>query len=209
MSSPRAVLFDLGGVLIPWPRPDYFERWAERFGVDRLRVRELLFHSADVEAANLGAITAEEYCRRCSGRVAVSEEHILELLAGAFGGEGLNEPLVSYARALGSRVRVGALTNNWSFARSILARRGIVDLFEVIVNSAEEGVQKPDRRIYQIALERLGLPASDVVFVDDREENVVAARVMGMLGVQFLTTEQTIAELDRLLGARAASDTER
>ena len=202
MSPPRAVLFDLGGVLIPWPRPEYFERWAVRFGVDPARVRELLFHSADVEAANLGTITAEEYCRRCSGRVAVSEEHVFALLETAFAGEALNGALVDYVRALGSRVRVGALTNNWSFARANLARRGMRELFEVVINSAEEGVQKPDRRIYEIALERLGLPARDVVFVDDREENVVAAREVGMSGVVFRTTEQTIADIESLVADR-------
>jgi putative hydrolase of the HAD superfamily len=208
MSPPKAILFDLGGVLIPWPSHDYFERWAARFGVDPARVRELLFHSADVEAANIGAITAEEYCRRCAGRVAVGEEHVLDLLAGAFGGEGLNEPLVAYARALTSRIRVGALTNNWSFAREILARRGIADLFEVIINSAEEGVMKPDRRIYEASLARLGLPAHEVVFVDDREENVVAAGEVGMRGVHFRTTEQVIEDLELMLndGSHASGD---
>jgi putative hydrolase of the HAD superfamily len=200
MSLPRAVLFDLGGVLIPWPRPDYFERWAVRFGVDPTRVRELLFHGADVEAANIGRISAEEYCRRCSDRVSVAEAHVFALLETAFAGEALNEPLVEYIRAMSSRVRVGALTNNWSFARANLARCGMAELFEVVINSAEEGVQKPDRRIYEIALERLGLPASEVVFVDDREENVIAARELGMSGIVFRTTEQTIADLERLLG---------
>jgi putative hydrolase of the HAD superfamily len=204
MSPPKAVLFDLGGVLVPWPREDYFESWARRFGVDPARIHELLFHRGDVEAANVGAITAEEYCRRCSGRVSVGEEHVLELLAGAFGGEGLNEPLVAYARALRGRVRVGALTNNWSFARAILARRGVDDLFEVIINSAEEGVMKPDRRIYEIALQRLSLQAGDVVFVDDREENIVAARDVGMFAVHFQTTERAIEELEEVIGDGSA-----
>ena len=67
-------------------------------------------------------------------------------------------------RTLRAHVRVAALTNNWSFARRLLEARGIALDFDPIVNSAEEGLRKPDQRIYRIALERLRVAADETVF---------------------------------------------
>jgi HAD superfamily hydrolase (TIGR01509 family) len=66
-----------------------------------------------------------------------------------------------------------------------------------MIISAEEGVAKPDPRIYHIAVERLGVRAEAAVFVDDLPENVQGAQAVGMRGVQFKNNAQTIAEIKR------------
>ena len=117
----------------------------------------------------------------------------------AFAGEPLNDELAAYARTLRPRVRVAALTNNWSFGRILIRRRGIGDLFDLIVSSAEEGVKKPHARIYQITLERLAIAPTEAVFIDDSAEHVEAARDLGIHSIQFCSTQQTISELEALL----------
>jgi HAD superfamily hydrolase (TIGR01509 family) len=72
-------------------------------------------------------------------------------------------------------------------------------LFDLIVSSAEEGIIKPHRRIYEVALEQFAITAAEAVFVDDTDENVMAARALGMQSILFHSTEQTIAELEALL----------
>ncbi|HEV2125674.1 MAG TPA: HAD-IA family hydrolase, partial [Chloroflexota bacterium] len=106
-----------------------------------------------------------------------------------------------------SRLRIAALTNTWSFGRTLLGRRGIADLFDLVVTSAEEGVTKPDPVIYQRMLERLGITPAEAVFVDDNYANVEAARALGMHGIQFVSTQQTIAALESLL-TQGASERE-
>jgi putative hydrolase of the HAD superfamily len=194
----RAVVFDLGGVFFPWPSPDYFARWAGRLDVAPDRLHRLLWYGPDIEAANIGAITAEEYCRRCGERLNREDVHVRALIEGAFSGESLNHELAAYARALRSRVRIAALTNTWSFGRALIHRRGIGDLFDVLVTSAEVGVTKPDARIYQITLERLAVTQAEMLFVDDSEENVAAARALGIRSIRFRSTAQAIAELEAL-----------
>jgi HAD superfamily hydrolase (TIGR01509 family) len=61
------------------------------------------------------------------------------------------------------------------------------------------GARKPERRIYDITLERVGVPAQSTVFVDDIEINCTAARDLGMAAVWFQSTEQAIAEIEALL----------
>ena len=126
------------------------------------------------------------------------------LVEHAFSGEYLNDELVAYARTLRSRVRVVALTNNWSFCRTLIQRRGITELFDLIVNSAEEGVKKPHARIYQVTLERLAIAPAEAVFIDDSQENVAAARALGIRTIHFCSTRQTIAELEALLAQAGA-----
>jgi len=86
-----------------------------------------------------------------------------------------------------------------SDAPSSIQRRGITALFDLIVTSAEEGVTKPDARIYQTMLDRLCMRPAEAVFIDDNNENVQAARAIGIRSILFVTNEQTIADLDALL----------
>lgn len=195
----RAVVFDLGGVFFPWPQAAFFARWEARLGITPAGLQRMLWHGPDIEAANVGAITAEEYARRCARRLGADQALVRELIEAAFAGEPINAALVTYASSLRSRVRLAALTNTWSFGRILIQRRGITDLFDLIVTSAEEGVRKPDARIYQVTLERLGITPAEAVFVDDSTENIEAARALGIRSILFVTNEQTIADLEALL----------
>ncbi len=195
----RGIIFDLGGIFFNWPDREYFAAWAKDFDLTLPEFYKLLLHGPDIEAANVGTITAEEYCRRCGHRLGGDVAKVQEIIHHAFYGDFSSPALIEYTRSLHRHFRVAALTNTWSFGREMIEQRGIADLFDLIVTSAEEGIQKPDPRIFRITLERLGITASEAVFIDDTEENVEAARVMGIHGIRFSHTEQLMEELDKLL----------
>ena len=77
------------------------------------------------------------------------------------------------------------------------------ELFDDVVDSCEVGMRKPDPRIYELALDRLGVGAHEAVFVDDAPGNVRAAVAVGLAGVLFGPRREDVpaalAELDRLL----------
>ena len=198
----RAVLFDIGGVFFPWPQPAFFMDWETQLAIEPGQIHQLLWYGPDIEAANIGAITAEEYFRRCARRLGVDEAPVRVLIETAFSGERLNDELAAYVRLLHSRLQSAALTNTWSFGRILIERRGITDLFDLIVTSAEEGITKPHSRIYEITLERLAISAAEAVFVDDSDENIRAARALGIQSILFHSTEQAIAEVNALLAQR-------
>lgn len=196
----RAAVFDVGDVLFtPQSQADFLARWEQRLCCAPGSLCKVLWHGPDIEAANVGVITAEEYCRRCAARCHIDERMALSLIEDAFSGERLNDDLVSYIQALKPQTKIIALTNNWSFGRRLIERRGITELFDLIITSADEGVRKPHVRIYEIMLERLDVTPAEVVFVDDNVENVEAARNLGIHSIHFRSTEQTISELDKLL----------
>jgi putative hydrolase of the HAD superfamily len=113
-----------------------------------------------------------------------------------------NEELFAFMRTLHERgYRMAILTNNvreWEpLWRSMLP---IDELFELVVDSGFEGVRKPDPRIYEVTLDRLGVAPEATLFVDDMEINCDAARALGMQAVWFRENAQAIDEIEQLLG---------
>jgi putative hydrolase of the HAD superfamily len=96
----------------------------------------------------------------------------------------------------GRGLRMAMLTNNvreWeAMWRAMLP---VDEIFEIVVDSAFVGCRKPEPRIYEITLERLGLPAEACLFIDDILVNVEGARAIGLYAVHFQDNEQAIAEI--------------
>ena len=107
-----------------------------------------------------------------------------------------NEPMIELMRELKRDHRMALLTNNvreWEpLWRSMLP---VDEIFELVVDSAFVGCRKPEPEIYEITLERLGLPAEACVFVDDVAVNCEAARELGIAAVHFRDNEQAIPEI--------------
>jgi putative hydrolase of the HAD superfamily len=91
------------------------------------------------------------------------------------------------------------ISNAWSGLRDFFIRNRIEAAFDLLVISAEVGLMKPDARIYRLALEKSASLAEESVFIDDLPANVEGARAVGMTGIQFKTSGQTLEELSRLL----------
>jgi putative hydrolase of the HAD superfamily len=112
-----------------------------------------------------------------------------------------NEPLIAYMRGLRDQgYKLGICTNNVREWEPLWrAKLPVDEIFSVVVDSAFVGSRKPEPRIYEITLERLGVPAQAALMIDDVELNCTAARELGMRAVWFRDTEQAIAEVEEQL----------
>jgi len=113
------------------------------------------------------------------------------------GGLQANTEMIELMRELKARgLRMAMLTNNvreWeAMWRAMLP---VDEIFETVVDSAFVACRKPEPRIYEITLERLGLPAESCLFIDDILVNVAGAEALGLKAVQFRDNEQAIAEI--------------
>jgi epoxide hydrolase-like predicted phosphatase len=133
-------------------------------------------------------------------RYGLDSEQALELQHDFWAGDQLNMELVAFMDELRPRYRMAILSNAWSKARADFNDRFELEkLVDLMIISAEEGVAKPDPRIYQLTLERLSVKPEETIFIDDLVENVVAAQAIGMHGVRFKSNAQAIGEVRRIL----------
>jgi putative hydrolase of the HAD superfamily len=108
-----------------------------------------------------------------------------------------NQPMIELMRELkAAGKRMAMLTNNVREWEPVWRPMLPVDeIFETVVDSGFVGCRKPEARIYEMTLERLGLPAEACLFVDDLLPNIEGARKTGMVAVHFRDNEQAIAEI--------------
>ena len=108
----------------------------------------------------------------------------------------LNPEMIAFVEEVGRHCTVALLTNN--VAEADWRATFPFHLFEVVVDSSAVGVRKPDPRIYEALLHKLGRPAAEVAFVDDLRVNIDAAAALGIRPVLFTGLEACRAELMRL-----------
>ena len=182
----RAVIFDVGGVLLRTPNRSSRLSWERRLGLREWDSEEIVFSGEMGTRAQLGEITDAELWAWIGHRLELSELGLAEFRRDFWSGDVLDLNLVSYIRSLRPHFRTAIISNATDVLRESLQHTyPIADAFDLIVVSAEEGIMKPDDAIYRRTLERLVVAPNEAVFVDDNLENVLAARKLGMTSIHF------------------------
>ena len=199
-----AVVFDIGGVLECNPRTGWQARWEVRLGLgaDELAGRLTPLWSR----GDIGALSLTEIERRTAALLDLDAPHLRALMddhwAEYIGT--LNEPLARYFASLRPRYRTGILSNSFVGAREREeAAYGFAQMCDAVVYSHEQGIKKPDRRLYEIVCARLDVEPSRAIFLDDVQVCVDGARRAGMSAIRFADNEQAIVELEHRLAAAA------
>jgi putative hydrolase of the HAD superfamily len=208
----KGVLIDWGGVLTT----GLSESIAEWIAVERLDaghyravMRDLILHAYEgseqgenmIHALERGEISGFDFERDLAARLITTDGVPLVaegLLTRMFAGFRRVEPMYAMLREVRSAgLRTCLLSNSWA---NEYPREDWEDFFDEVVISGEIGMRKPEPRIFEHALGRIGLTGQECVFIDDIEANIAAARELGIVGVHHRDPEATIAELETLFG---------
>lgn len=198
----KAVIFDLGGVLLRTYDHQPRNQLAARFGMSSEVLEKLVFNSKSSGLASLGRISVTEHWRWVAEQLGVPVQQTKSLAADFFAGDRYDQALLDALRGFRPARKTALLSNAWDDLRQYLEKSGIHDVFDEIIISAEVGMVKPQEGIYRLALQRLRLSAQHAIFVDDFIENVEAARALGIHAIHFRETSHALREIDRLLDAR-------
>lgn len=195
-----AVLFDFGGVLADGPF-EAFSRYEADNGLPDGFVRALNAAGHDKNAwARLerGEVDLEEFYDLFEAEAQGAGGTLdARAVVGSLSGE-LRPAMVEAVRRCREHFKTALLTNNFTSVRGNESFNWLPELFDVIVESAVEGVRKPDPRFYAIACERLGVRPHRCVFLDDLGINLKPARALGMTTIKVSNEESA---LDALQGA--------
>ena len=191
MPSIQAVLFDFGGVFMDSPFAAV-RAFGARQGMEPERALALLFGAYDADTDHPWHRLERGELTLLEARQAIFDlgdpEHRIDLFEalGSLRNASVRADMIEVAREARARgVKTAIVTNNVrEFGDAWRAMLPAEDLFDAIVDSAHVGLRKPDPRIFQLALERLGgVPPADAVFLDDYEGNVAAAERLGIRGI--------------------------
>ena len=206
--TPSTVVSDFGGVLTT-PLFQALEEYAASCGTTLSELGVAMAASTrrtgahPLYALERGEISEAEFMRRTSSELSDGVQ-LTELGEGYFTRLERNEPMLEFLTELRrDGVRLALCTNNvreWEPLWRPMIHE-IDELFEVIVDSGFVGTRKPEPEIYAIVLDRLGLPGTECVFVDDVEDNCIAAAEAGMHPVHFRDAQQAIPEIRALLSS--------
>lgn len=203
----KAVVFDVGGVLF-LERYDFFRAgrnlsesvnyyMAKKLGVNL----DAWFDAInDAHAlANVGRISEKKAVGMISGNIGVSPARMRKFYADAYNKYFKhNEKLYKVAFELKKKgYKIGILSDQWAVSKKAAIKKQYTGKFDAVIISCDVGVKKPDARIYKLLLKKLKIKAGEVVFIDNREWNLIPARKMGIKTILFRSNRQALSELRR------------
>ncbi|EGF90262.1 HAD-superfamily hydrolase, subfamily IA, variant 3 family protein [Asticcacaulis biprosthecium C19] len=178
----KAVLFDIGNVIITWHASNLYNKMVAD-PVRRAFVLETVVPMSWHAAHDAGVTFAENRKERLlahpsyAAEIQAFDERFEEML-----GDLVPESVATIEDLHQKGVPLYALTNMpVEKSAMVFSKSPVFGYFRDIIISGVEGVIKPDPAIYDITLQRLGLPAADIFFIDDSSVNIDAARNMGFL----------------------------
>jgi putative hydrolase of the HAD superfamily len=209
--TPRAVLWDFGGVILSSPF-EAFNRYETEIGLPKDFIRSLNARNGDTnawakmersEVSLEGFVELFEEEARQQGHK-LDGWRILQSLSGD-----IRPQMVEALRRCSRAFRVACITNNMKhgegpgMARSADKAKDVAEimmLFEHVVESSKLGLRKPDPRIYKHACDLLGVQPEECVYLDDLGINLKPARALGMRTIKVGDPDVAIDELQSMVG---------
>ncbi|MEI7645315.1 MAG: HAD family hydrolase [Chloroflexales bacterium] len=152
----RALILDVGGVLLQLAPAERERRWEQRLGLAPGEMARALTGTNLMARATRGQVSAEAIWALLGQRLALTADQLHQIQHRYLPEEGLDPAMVALLRQLRPRYHLALLTNAWSDARAVLsARFGLDQLVDTIVISAEVGMAKPDPAMYHLILDCL------------------------------------------------------
>ncbi|NQU30786.1 MAG: HAD family phosphatase [Anaerolineae bacterium] len=183
--SIKAVIFDLGGVLVRTEDRAPRTKLGLRFGKSYAEMDRVVFNKSSYRAS-IGEITSREHWQFVMHSLDLPESEIESFYDQFFGGDVVDYEIIKTITALRPQYTTALLSNAWDDLRQLMVKKWKIEsAFDQIFISAEIGIAKPDERIYKFTLEKLGIAPEEAVFVDDFFENIEGARVLVMHGIHF------------------------
>ena len=198
MSAIETVIFDLGNVLLPFDWGIARKRMCQRTGCSRRELEDFIVTTPFLGQLEVGQLTAQDFFKivardlRFTGPQAEFDEIWSDIFT-------IDEAMVGLSQTLKGSYRRFILSNTSpQHIEFVFAKYPVLRDFDGHILSYEVGLMKPDRRIYELALQRFGIVAERAVFIDDLPANVAGACAVGLAAIQHKSFQKTRRELTRL-----------
>ncbi|KAB8294828.1 hypothetical protein EYC80_006789 [Monilinia laxa] len=178
-ASPRAIIFDIGDVLLKWSA-------TTTTTIPSRKLRDVLSTPIWFKYER-GGINRDVCCEMSAQKFSLSTNEIAEAAEQARESLQPDHSTISFIRELrrNPAIQVYAMSNIGKEDFEELGTKADWLLFDCVFTSASAGTRKPELGFYSHVLNRIGLAANQVIFIDDKDENADAARTLGIRGLVF------------------------
>jgi len=191
----------MGGVLLRTEDLQPRINLAKKLGVTYSFLNELVFSSPTSFQAEAGQIPRNAHWQIVADTLKLQDEEIDDFFTEWFSGDLCDTALVGYIKQLRLQFKTALLSNVWGGMRDMIERNyGFLDAFDQVIFSYEVNLVKPDPRIFLLMLDRLGVIASEAVFIDDFEKNISGAQSVGIYSILYQNPRQIRTDIEKKLG---------
>lgn len=193
------IVFDLGGVVFSW-RPDILINSLFNDKTQQQLVKQQIFQHPDWAELDRGTLSLEQATKNGVKRTGLSESDIRKIF------DSVPQALVPIQETIALIDSIKESDNSFYVLSNMQKQclnhlqNSILDweLFDGVVFSCDINYVKPEKEIYEYLLSTYKLVSSDTVFIDDMEENLVAAAKHGIKTIHFKNAKQCKSELESL-----------
>jgi HAD superfamily hydrolase (TIGR01509 family) len=195
-AAPQAVVFDFGGVMTGEPNKEAVVQFLRStFALSKAEFEKINLEKR--EAVKAGKSDEEFWLQFAKENgITLPANWSLGFKAVMKEAIGINpEMYILVAELRAKQIPVALLSNIDTRLAKLIREFGLYEPFEPCLLSCEIGIEKPDLKAYEILLSQLNFPAKDIIFIDDRQENIDAANQVGLDAILFQSVTQLRREL--------------
>ena len=198
----KAILFDLGEVLVMNPAGAVLQEVARNLNIDLNKLKEI--RKKYVYDLDTGKLSVSSFNKILKDKfnLPISSGEIDSIWKKSYRKvRTLNIELFNIAKQLKKKYKVGMISNIHDLMVRIDKGKGVFELFDPCVLSCEVGIAKPQKEIFELTLKKLKLKPEECVFIDNREKHLVVATELGFKTILFKNNQQLVKDL-KVLGIK-------
>ena len=190
----KAIIFDIGEVLQIDPKGERYEKLSRGFGIPAKEIKN--FIEAHRSELWLGKLNNRQFCDLIKEKFGI-EKDIIPAWEKVYNEIPLNKEIIKILPELKKNCKLAVISNAHE-ASSSVRKEKFAKIFEFMIFSCDVGFMKPQKEIFDMALEKLELKPEECVMIDDNEKNLSTPSQMGFKTILFKSNSQLIKELKSL-----------
>ena len=194
----KAGIFDLGKVVVYSDDKALLENVKKTLNLNESQLKEVAY--ALDNTIGTGKITEDDFLRDFLKKYSIKKVAPKKLFPQTFEAKfRIFEDTIEIIKKLKVQgLKIAALSNTNPQHVEVMKKNGVLDYFDISILSCEVGFRKPDPRIYELALDKLGVLPNETFFTDDKVENIKSAQELGIRAFLFKNPEQLKKDLGKI-----------
>ncbi|MFH1506479.1 MAG: HAD family phosphatase [archaeon] len=192
----KAIIFDVGGVVVNGREEEIYAKLAEKLGIDEIELKSMKKqHNQELLT---GKLKIAEFAEEIKERFGIEKDILSTWKEVHIEATPANKELILLVGKLKKKYTVGAISNVPDLHTKVTEARCIYSHFEPKIISCDVGLAKPGKEIFELMLKKLDMDADECIYIDDREIHIEGAKKLGFKTILFKDNEQLKQELRKL-----------